>query len=61
MAHGMNMKVVAEGVENEQQLFFLRNLRCDMVQGYLLGYPLPASEAIALVDENHRQANLRGL
>ncbi|MGB5539519.1 MAG: diguanylate cyclase [Gammaproteobacteria bacterium] len=61
MAHGMNMKVVAEGVENEQQLFFLRNLRCDMVQGYLLGQPLPASEALALVDENHRQANLRAL
>jgi len=52
MAHGMNMKVVAEGVENERQLFFLRNLRCDMVQGYLLGYPLPASEALVLVDEN---------
>jgi EAL domain-containing protein (putative c-di-GMP-specific phosphodiesterase class I) len=55
MAHGMNMKVVAEGVENEQQLFFLRNLRCDMVQGYLLGHPLPASEALALVDEKYRQ------
>ena len=56
MAHGMNMKVVAEGVENEQQLFFLRNLRCDMVQGYLLGYPLPAAEAIALLDEDHRKS-----
>lgn len=55
MAHGMGMKVVAEGVENEQQLFFLRNLRCDMVQGYLLGHPLPAGEAINLIDQKSRQ------
>ncbi len=51
MAHGMDLKVVAEGVETEEQLLFLRNLRCDMIQGYLLGEPLPASEAIALIDE----------
>jgi diguanylate cyclase (GGDEF)-like protein/PAS domain S-box-containing protein len=48
MGHGMNLKVVAEGVETEAQLLFLRNLRCDMIQGFLLGVPLPASEAISL-------------
>jgi diguanylate cyclase (GGDEF)-like protein len=57
MAHGMNIKVVAEGVENEQQLFFLRNLHCDMVQGYLLGHPLPAAEALALIDEKQQLAH----
>lgn len=60
MAHGMNLKVVAEGVETEEQLLFLRNLRCDMVQGYLLGVPLPASEAIALIDEKQWQVRSDG-
>jgi diguanylate cyclase (GGDEF)-like protein/PAS domain S-box-containing protein len=54
MAHGMNMKVVAEGVENEKQMFFLRDLNCDMVQGYLLGYPLPAGEAIASIGDEYQ-------
>ena len=56
MAHGMNLKVVAEGVETEEQLFFLRNLRCDMIQGYLLGVPLPAKDAIALIEEKQWRA-----
>ena len=51
MAHDMGLKVVAEGVETEEQLLFLRNLRCDKIQGFLLGVPMPASEAISLVDE----------
>jgi diguanylate cyclase (GGDEF)-like protein/PAS domain S-box-containing protein len=57
MAHNMNLKVVAEGVETEEQLLFLRNLRCDMIQGYLLGMPLPAKEAIALIDDAQWQAS----
>jgi EAL domain-containing protein (putative c-di-GMP-specific phosphodiesterase class I) len=46
MAHGLGIKVTAEGVETEQQLAALRQLGCDQVQGYLLGRPLPASEAV---------------
>ena len=56
MAHGMDLKVVAEGVENEEQLLFLRNLHCDMVQGFLLGRPLPAKDIVALIDEKQWQA-----
>ena len=40
----LNMEVVAEGVENEEQLEFLRELGCDYVQGYFLSRPLPADE-----------------
>jgi diguanylate cyclase (GGDEF)-like protein len=43
MAHSLRLKVVAEGVETEKQLQFLRQIGCDEVQGYFLAKPLPAS------------------
>jgi diguanylate cyclase len=46
MAHTLNLQVVAEGVENAEQLGFLRELGCDFIQGYLLSRPL-ALEALA--------------
>ena len=55
MAHSMGLKVVAEGVETEEQLLYLHKLRCDLIQGYLLGRPLPAKDAIALLDEKQWQ------
>lgn len=42
MAHSLNMSVIAEGVETQEQLDFLRTHDCDEVQGYLLGRPMPA-------------------
>ncbi|WP_084306572.1 bifunctional diguanylate cyclase/phosphodiesterase [Phytopseudomonas flavescens] len=44
MAHSLNMTVIAEGVETQDQLDFLRNHECDEVQGYLLGRPMPAHQ-----------------
>ena len=44
MAHTLNLKAIAEGVETEEQLNFLRTLGCDEVQGFLVGRPLPGSE-----------------
>ncbi|MDR2925329.1 MAG: EAL domain-containing protein [Azoarcus sp.] len=44
LAHALNLKVVAEGVETEEQRSFLLNHNCDIFQGYLFSYPLPASE-----------------
>ncbi|HET8624256.1 MAG TPA: EAL domain-containing protein, partial [Gemmatimonadales bacterium] len=42
MAHALDLKVVAEGVETEGHLTFLRSQGCDEVQGHLLGRPVPA-------------------
>jgi diguanylate cyclase (GGDEF)-like protein/PAS domain S-box-containing protein len=42
MAHGLNLRVTAEGVETEEQLKFLRESGCEEVQGYLFGRPAPA-------------------
>jgi diguanylate cyclase len=44
LAHRLGLRVVAEGVETEQQLRSLQELGCDAVQGYLLGRPVPASQ-----------------
>ncbi|RJR14741.1 MAG: GGDEF domain-containing response regulator [Nitrospiraceae bacterium] len=42
MAHTLELKVVAEGVETEEQLRLLQDMECDEMQGYLLCRPLPA-------------------
>jgi diguanylate cyclase (GGDEF)-like protein/PAS domain S-box-containing protein len=44
MAHELNLKVIAEGVETEQQLDILKTMGCDFAQGYLFSKPLPAEE-----------------
>ena len=44
MAHNLKVEVVAEGVETEQQLEFLRLRGCDVGQGYLFTPPLPAGD-----------------
>ncbi|ODJ94720.1 diguanylate cyclase [Pseudomonas viridiflava] len=43
MAHSLGLKVVAEGVENQSQLEFLRDHGCDEVQGYLISRPIEAA------------------
>jgi EAL domain-containing protein (putative c-di-GMP-specific phosphodiesterase class I) len=42
LAHNLRLKVVAEGIDTEEQLAFLRLLRCDEGQGFLFGRPSPA-------------------
>jgi diguanylate cyclase (GGDEF)-like protein len=49
MAHGLGLRVVAEGVEREEQLDFLRRQRCDHYQGFLFSRPLAAEEFVALL------------
>ncbi len=44
MAHSMNLKVVAEGVETEEQFEFLKAHDCEVIQGYLISRPIPAQE-----------------
>ncbi len=49
LAHTFGMKVVAEGVEDEEQLRLLKGLGCDRVQGFLFSRPLAASAATELL------------
>jgi diguanylate cyclase (GGDEF)-like protein/PAS domain S-box-containing protein len=51
IAHGLGMRVVAEGVETKDQLMFLRALDCDSFQGYYFSKPLPASEFSAWLSQ----------
>ncbi|MBD2200054.1 MULTISPECIES: two-component system response regulator [Calothrix] len=44
MAHNLNLRVIAEGVDTEAELDFLRQNNCDAMQGFLLSRPLPAAE-----------------
>ena len=45
MARELNLDIVAEGVENEGQVRYLKELNCSKAQGFLLGYPISAGEA----------------
>jgi diguanylate cyclase (GGDEF)-like protein len=44
LAHNLRLKVVAEGVETEEQRCFLSALKCNYIQGYLLSQPIPADQ-----------------
>src|SRR6185295_14845861 len=49
LAHSLRLKVVAEGVDAEEQAEVLRLLRCDEMQGYLFSKPLPFDELTAML------------
>lgn len=49
MAHNLNIRVVAEGVETLEQLNFLRQADCDEVQGYYISRPVPAEQMAELL------------
>lgn len=46
LAHNLGLDVVAEGVETEPMLDILKDLRCEEVQGYLIGKPMPMDQFI---------------
>ncbi|MCG3420348.1 putative bifunctional diguanylate cyclase/phosphodiesterase [Oceanobacillus jordanicus] len=49
MSHSLNMKVIAEGVETHEQIEFLREEKCDEMQGYYFSKPLPPAKLIQLL------------
>ena len=51
MAHHMDMRVIAEGVETEEQISFLRRHGCDYVQGYYYSKPLPMEDFAKMLNE----------
>jgi EAL domain-containing protein (putative c-di-GMP-specific phosphodiesterase class I) len=51
LAHSLNLKVVAEGVETEEQSRFLKLLKCDEMQGYLFSKPLPVEQLAQMLAE----------
>ncbi|MES2949611.1 MAG: EAL domain-containing protein [Pseudomonadota bacterium] len=54
MAHSLKLDVIAEGVETEAQLSYLRRNRCDQIQGFFFSRPLPVLELERLMLEDKR-------
>jgi len=52
MAHNLNRKVIAEGVETQEQLDFLKDHNCEEVQGYYFSKPLPLEKFETFLKEN---------
>jgi sensor c-di-GMP phosphodiesterase-like protein len=51
MAHSLKLRVIAEGVETEAQLSFLRDHGCQALQGFLYSRPLPADDFVRFFQE----------
>ncbi|MBB6522683.1 EAL domain-containing protein [Pseudoteredinibacter isoporae] len=55
MAHGLNLKVIAEGVESEAQWTFLKQVNCDLMQGFHVGRPMPAEDFESFLSEQYTE------
>lgn len=54
LAHSLQLRVVAEGVESREQLAFLRGAGCDEVQGFYIGKPMSGAELEAMLKKGQR-------
>jgi len=55
LGHGLNLSVVAEGVETPEQWNFLESIHCDAMQGYLVSKPLSAKAVIEFLSNHQKQ------
>jgi len=53
MAHSLGIKIIAEGIENENELEEMKNLGVDYIQGYYFSKPLPEHEYLRFVQTNN--------
>lgn len=56
MAKSLNMTTVAEGIETEEQLKFMRENHCDEIQGYLFSPPVPADQFLTLLEQESKRS-----
>lgn len=52
MAHEIDMEVVAEGIETKEQVAFLKEINCDMIQGYYFARPMKKEDYEHYLSEN---------
>jgi EAL domain-containing protein (putative c-di-GMP-specific phosphodiesterase class I) len=55
LGHALHLKVIAEGVETDAQLHFLKRHGCDQVQGFLYGEPVPPEQFAQLLERAKRK------
>ena len=52
LTHALGLRVIAEGVENAEQLAQLRNMKCDLAQGNYFSEPLPSGALAVMLEVN---------
>ncbi|MES1158852.1 MAG: EAL domain-containing protein, partial [Terricaulis silvestris] len=55
LAHGLGMKVTAEGVETPATFALLQTMGCDIAQGYLIGRPVPVDQLLTILRDASRK------
>ncbi|NND91449.1 MAG: EAL domain-containing protein [Granulosicoccus sp.] len=61
LAQGLNLEVIAEGVETQSELDYLREKNCDIVQGYLFSRPLNTADMTILLEEEYGSSDDPGI
>ena len=59
LGHELNMHVVAEGVEDKETLTLLKEMECDIAQGYYIAKPMPADNLIGWKESQNQQQDIR--